>query len=360
MSATAVGDTPQLLDRSSRKRGRLTPWFGAEWCMAKKPNTCLHRQDQMELCPEQCGCGNSLRDIEFKTARTTTAMGAGLVAARPIKAGEIVATFGDGLVITEEDQVRLIKNLIDTHTGAVGAGFQYSVIRKVPGERVDAIIMPEADRLFALTLTNGTPDADKRKCKRILALKNVVICRQGRGQFSNHTCCKTHLNAKLWLVSVARADEDIRSDKDGAAIIAILRAVRDIEVDQEILTSYRQIDSGHKEEVLERQRATLAKMFKCGCCRCLGNCPTPSDSGRVEKDMDIEADTMVPAGAATDASRAEGRVSKSRQRAAPRCKTPQTATSPPSGENGITVVCDPAITPRDVTEDSGRMVCGGS
>ena len=61
-------------------------------------------------------------------------MGMGLEAIRPIKAGEIVATFGDGLVVTEKDQARLIRSPIDSHKGAVGTGFQYSVIRKVPGE----------------------------------------------------------------------------------------------------------------------------------------------------------------------------------------------------------------------------------
>ena len=234
----------------------------------------------MELCPEECGCGNSLRDIESKTTRITTALGMGLKATRPIKAGEIVAAFGDGLVITERDQVRLIRNVMETHNGAVGTGFQYSVIREVPGESRDAIIMPEVDRRLAFTLTNGTPSNDKKKCKKILALKNVVKREHGLGQYSNHTCCRAHLNAKLWLVSVVRADEDVRSENDGADIVVILRAVKDIEVDQEILTSYRQIDSGHKVEVLERQRATLAKMFTCECCLCLGNCPTLAVGGR--------------------------------------------------------------------------------
>ena len=88
--------------------------------------------------------------------------------------------------------------------------------------------MPEADRLLARSLTNGTSDSDKAKCKRILARSNVVRCEHGLGQFSNHTCCKTHLNVKLWLVSVTRPDEDVKSDKEGAAIFAILRAVKDI------------------------------------------------------------------------------------------------------------------------------------
>ena len=164
-NAMVVDDTPQLLERSNRRRGRLTPWYGTEWCMAKKQNVCLQRQGQMELCPVECGCGNSLQGVESKTARITTEMGAGLKATKPIKASEIVAMFGDGLVITEEDQVRLINNLINAYRGTVGTGFQYSVICKVPGESNEAIIMPEADRRLALAQTNGTPDSDKVKCK---------------------------------------------------------------------------------------------------------------------------------------------------------------------------------------------------
>jgi len=199
---------PLPLERSSRKRGRRTPWFGKEWCAAKEPNACLQREGQMELCPEECGCGNSLRDIEAKTARITTTLGMGLKATRRIKAGEIVAAFGNSLVITERVQVRLIRNLMETHEGTVGTGFQYSVIREVPGESGDVIIMPEADRRLALTLTNGIPSQDKNKCKIILAQRNVTKREHGLGQYSNHTCCRTHLNAKLWLVSVVRADED--------------------------------------------------------------------------------------------------------------------------------------------------------
>ena len=161
----AAIDNPLLLERSSRKRGRHTPWFGVEWCAAKEPNACLQREGQMELCPEECGCGNSLRDIEAKTTRITTALGMGLKATRRIKAGEIVAAFGNSLVITERDQVRLIRNLMETHKGAVGTGFQYSVIREVSGESRDAIIMPEADRRLAFTLT-ALPVITKKSAKR--------------------------------------------------------------------------------------------------------------------------------------------------------------------------------------------------
>ena len=35
---------PLPLERSSRKRGRRTPWFGKEWCAAKEPNACHQRE----------------------------------------------------------------------------------------------------------------------------------------------------------------------------------------------------------------------------------------------------------------------------------------------------------------------------
>jgi len=277
VSAMETDDTPKPLERADRRRGRHTPWFGGEWCKAKDQDICLQRQGQMELCPVECGCGNSLYDLESKTERITTELGAGLRATKPLRTGEVVAVFGDGLTITDGEQVRLIKNLINEYRGAVGTGFQYSVICKIPGESNEAIIMPEEDRMLAVAQTNGTPNSSKAKCKRILARSNVIERKHGVGQFSNHTCCTTHLNTKLWLVSVARANEDTKSDKDGADTIAILRAITDIQSGQEILTSYRQTNSGHKREVLERQRATLAKMFECSCCKCKGRCRLPAD-----------------------------------------------------------------------------------
>ena len=84
-------------------------------------------------------------------------------------------------MITEENQVRQIMNLIGSYTGPFGTGFQYSIIRKVPGASSDAIIMPEADRRLALKLTNDAPDADKVDCKRILARRNLVYCHHGLG-----------------------------------------------------------------------------------------------------------------------------------------------------------------------------------
>ena len=160
-SAMATDETPMSLERADRRRGHHTPWFGREWCMAKEQDVCLQRQGQMELCPAECGCGNSLSGLDSKTERITTEMGAGLRAIKPIKAGEIVAVFGDGLMITEKDQVRLIKNLINEYRGAVGTGFQYLVICKVPGESNEVIIMPEMDRLLAIAQTNDTSDPDK-------------------------------------------------------------------------------------------------------------------------------------------------------------------------------------------------------
>jgi len=232
----------------------------------------------MELCPEECKCYNSLFEVRSKTKTVESELGVELLAARPINANEIVAVFGNGLVITEESQVRRINNLIASYEGPVGTGFQYSVIRQVPGASTDAIVMPEADRLLALTLTNGESNAEKKACKLILARSNVQIREHGLGQFSNHTCCETHLNAELWLVAEVRKDEDVL-DKNGAAF-AILRASKNINQDQTISTEYRHTRSGNSTAVLAREAATLAKMFVCRCCQCSGRCVTPAPGSK--------------------------------------------------------------------------------
>lgn len=92
--------------------------------------------------------------------------------------------------------------------------------------------MPEADRKLALSMTKEPAD------KKILARKNVRRCAHGLGKFSNHTCCETHCNSHLWLVSEVRTDEDVKEFEERTAPFAILRATQDISPGQNILTSY--------------------------------------------------------------------------------------------------------------------------
>jgi len=39
-SAMETDDTPKPLERTDRRRGRHTPWFGREWCMVKDQDVC--------------------------------------------------------------------------------------------------------------------------------------------------------------------------------------------------------------------------------------------------------------------------------------------------------------------------------
>jgi len=141
--------------------------------------------------------------------------GLGLTAKKDLRKGEIIAVFGESVVLRGSIAAEAHKLITNTNTGGTpGTGFQYSIRRKLAGDTDYTIIMPEADIKLARSLPGISPALKKALSQKVGA--------RGWAHLANHTCCHFHRNANLKILSVAGQ----QGPEQGEAheISAILRA----------------------------------------------------------------------------------------------------------------------------------------
>jgi len=142
----------------------------------------MNLDDAGELCPRECRCWNSIYDTDSKVIVGAASAGLGLTANKALERDEIIAAFGESIILrgrVADEAHELIINFKTTCT--VGRGFQYSVRRKLASKTTHSIVMPSADRLLALS-------------QRGISLDLHKALNQGTGSrawahLANHTCC---------------------------------------------------------------------------------------------------------------------------------------------------------------------------
>jgi len=164
----------------------------------------------------------------------TASAGLGLIANRALERDEIIAAFGESIILRGRATDKAHELIINYYTMCtVGRGFQYSIRRKLASETTHTMVMPSADRLLALAQRGISSDL-----RRAL---NQGTGTRGWAHLANHTCCARHRNARLEVLSVASTDIG-EYDFQDTEVVAVLRANRFIPVHavhDTILTCYR-------------------------------------------------------------------------------------------------------------------------
>jgi len=244
-------------------------------------NICFQRQHQGELCPSSHKCANSTHNTLTAVTELMGEMGMGLVAQKDILPDEIIAVFGNAIILQEAKMVNEFAELIQAYNrDHPTQGFQYSILYPMAGDSHPSAVIPDQDRALALTTT-----ISKQLRSALLREKP----REGLAHLANHTCCPVHRNAEFQILSiwqmdweggpsggVAAAGDPASEEGDSTrSLVATLRATKRIPQGTPILTCYRNTSSGSTPAQLARERDTLDKMFDCACCRCTGLCGTP-------------------------------------------------------------------------------------
>jgi len=60
---------------------------------------CFQRIGQGEICPRECRCWNSIYDADSKVIIGTASAGLGLIAYRALERDEIIAAFGESIIL---------------------------------------------------------------------------------------------------------------------------------------------------------------------------------------------------------------------------------------------------------------------
>jgi len=189
------------------------------------------------ICPITCGCHNSLLDISRKTRVVSEV----LRSTRKIWRNELIAVFGFTSAIMKTDEIRELKQAQERrNSDFYSTSIQYTVLGKIHGREI--YLVPPQDAALLLQ------DRISPKLRKSLKQHNAV---EGVGQLANHTCCDTHWNANLEVVSIEHHEA---TDMEP---IRILRARHDIEQDTEILTRY-----------WHNKKDAWQNIFECECCAC--------------------------------------------------------------------------------------------
>jgi len=78
-------------------------------------NVCFQRQHQGELCPSSHACSNSTYNTNNIVLETEGTTGTGLLAGRDILPNEIIAVFGNAIILQDRGLVQEFTKLINTY-----------------------------------------------------------------------------------------------------------------------------------------------------------------------------------------------------------------------------------------------------
>ena len=127
------------------------------------------------------------------------AAGKGLLAGRDILPNEIIAFFGNAIILQDRGLVQEFTKLINTYdTDHPTRGFQYSIFYPVAGDSYPSVVIPDLDRKLAHGLLNLLKQLRSR-------LRNGSSI-AGLVHLANHTCCPHHRNSELQILSVWQED----------------------------------------------------------------------------------------------------------------------------------------------------------
>jgi len=100
------------------------------------PSTvCFQRQHQGELCPSSHACSNSTYNTNNIVLETEGTTGTDLLAGRDILPNEIIAVFGNAIILQDRGLVQEFTELINTYNmDHPTGGFQYSIFYPVAGD----------------------------------------------------------------------------------------------------------------------------------------------------------------------------------------------------------------------------------
>ena len=244
------------------------------------PSTvCFQRQHQGELCPSSHACSNSTYNTYNIVIETEGTTGTGLLAGRDILPNEIIAVFGNAIILQDRGLVQEFTRLINTYNmDHPTRGFQYSIFYPVAGDSYPSVVIPDLDRKLA----HGLPNLSKRLRARLRNGSSMA----GLAHLANHTCCPHHRNSELQILSVWQEDRTSailqgpagegsgarNSTVLGRTLVASLRATKFIQKGTPVLTCYRNTSSAGTQAQLIKERETLSRMFQCSCCLCGGLC----------------------------------------------------------------------------------------
>jgi len=124
--------------------------------------------------------------------------GKGLVAQRDISPDEIIAVFGNAIILQEAKMFNEFADLINVYNrDHPTQGFQYSILYPVAGNSHPSAVIPNQDRELALTTTIS------RQLRSVLVREKP---KEALAHLANHTCCPAHRNAELQILSPDNID----------------------------------------------------------------------------------------------------------------------------------------------------------
>ena len=129
-------------------------------------------------------------NIVLETEGTT---GTGLLAGRDILPNEIIAVFGNAIILQDRALVQEFTKLINTYNHPT-RGFQYSIFYLVVGDSYPSVVIPDLDRKLA----HGLPNLSKHLRSRLRNGSSMA----GLAHLANHICCPHHRNSELQILSV--------------------------------------------------------------------------------------------------------------------------------------------------------------
>ena len=120
------------------------------------PSTvCFQRQHQGEWWPSSHAYSNSTYNTNNIVLATEGTTGMGVLAGRDILPNEIIAVFGNAIILQDRGLVQEFTKLINTYnTDHPTRGFQYSIFYPVAGDSYPSAVIPDLDRKLALGLPN--------------------------------------------------------------------------------------------------------------------------------------------------------------------------------------------------------------
>jgi len=164
------------------------------------PSTvCFQRQHQGELCPSFHACCNSTDNTNNIVLETEGTTSTGLLAGRDVLPNEIIAVFGNAIILQDRGLVQEFTKLINTYnTDHPTRGSQYSIFYPVAGDSYPSVVIPDLDRKLAHRLNN--------LLKQLRSRFRNGSSMAGLAHLANHTCFPHHRNSKLQILSVWQED----------------------------------------------------------------------------------------------------------------------------------------------------------
>ena len=149
------------------------------------------------MCPSSHACSNSTYNTNNIVLETEGTTGTGLLAGRDILPNEIIAVFGNAIILQDRALVQEFTKLINTYNHPT-RGFQYSIFYLVAGDSYPSVVIPDLDRKLA----HGLPNLSKQLRSRLRNGSSMA----GLAHLANHTCCPHHRNSELQILSVWQED----------------------------------------------------------------------------------------------------------------------------------------------------------